>query len=440
MTATLTLSEDTLQRVAPDSDSLQAARGLLKKNSFLDPGISGDQTWLLGRCKGSGKQPYEVSVDLGDPSSPTCRCNCPSRKFPCKHGLGLMLPYLQSPDKFAAREPSPELLAKREKKAVRDQKKAEGGEAVPRKVNKAALAKKAVAQRDGLDLLEKLVLDLVSGGQWFECTRLDKLERQAKQLNDAYLPGATYVLNRNVFAGRKDVHPALMLKTLLSLAHHTEAAIRHEVVGDVAKLGPDVKEVVPTLIEAAGDADVEVAVAAVVALSGFPPDKREAAIPALMERAAHPKANEDVVSGIIDILPEHVNRFGDKILGLLRQMLKGKNDYVRGNAVDALAKIGPPARKLLPEILEQVNAGSGGLTCDEVFVKLEPEGTTSIPALIALLSQKKSLIRVYAMEGLTGYGPKAQAAEPLVTKLLKDRDWWVKYKAQTALAAIKGES
>src|SRR5690242_12944745 len=112
MTTTLLLTEDTIHRVAPDSEAVTAARGLVKKNSFLDPGISADQTWLLARCKGSGKQPYEVSVDLAEPSSPTCRCNCPSRKFSCKHGLGLMLLYLQSPDHFKPQEPSAELLAK----------------------------------------------------------------------------------------------------------------------------------------------------------------------------------------------------------------------------------------------------------------------------------------------------------------------------------------
>jgi hypothetical protein len=204
MTTTLLLTEDTIQRVAPDSEAITAARGLVKKNSFLDPGISADQTWLLARCKGSGKQPYDVSVDLADPSSPSCRCNCPSRKFPCKHGLGLMLLYVQSPDRFSTQEPPPELLAKRDKKASRDQKKTEGGEAAPRKVNKAALAKKASAQRDGLDLLEKLVLDLVSAGQWFEATRLEKLQRQAKQLGDAYLPGAMFVLNRLALVGQED--------------------------------------------------------------------------------------------------------------------------------------------------------------------------------------------------------------------------------------------
>ncbi len=199
-----TMTEDTVQRFAPDTDSFKAARGLVHSKSFLKPGVSADGTWLLGQCKGSGKSPYEVSVDLAEPDNPTFRCNCPSRKFPCKHGLGLLLLYSQAPDQFARREVPEDLFAKREKKAARAQKKQEGGEAAPRKVNVAALAKKASAQRDGLDLLEKLVLDLVAGGQWFEKTRLDKLERQAKQLSDAYLPAAMYVLRRLVLVGRDE--------------------------------------------------------------------------------------------------------------------------------------------------------------------------------------------------------------------------------------------
>src|SRR5205807_52374 len=127
-----------------------------------------------------------------------------SRKFPCKHGLGLLLLYAQSPEQFSAQEPSADLLAKREKKAARAEKKAEAGPPAPRKVNKAALTKKVAAQRDGLDLLEKLVVDLVDAGQWFEASRLDKAERQAKQLNDAYLPGAMHVLRRLALVGRAE--------------------------------------------------------------------------------------------------------------------------------------------------------------------------------------------------------------------------------------------
>jgi hypothetical protein len=204
MPATLSLNEDAVHRLAPDTDSLTAARGLVRKKSFGALGVSADGTWLLGQCKGSGKLPYEVSIDLADPAAPTFRCNCPSRKFPCKHGLGLMLEYVENAAKFAEKEPPAELQAKREKKAVRDQKKAEGGPPAPRKVNAAALSKKAAAQRDGLDVLERLLVDLAAGGQWFEATRLAKLDRQAKQLADAYLPGAMVVLRRLINTGRAE--------------------------------------------------------------------------------------------------------------------------------------------------------------------------------------------------------------------------------------------
>jgi len=203
MTATLSITEDAVGRLAPDDDALRSARDLIRKKSFVNPGISSDATWLLGQCKGSGKLPYEVSVDLQDTSQPTFRCNCPSRKFPCKHGLGLLLFYTQQKGQFKTREPSDDLLAKREKKAARAEKKVEEA-AKPKKVNTAALQKKIVAQRDGLDLLEKLVVDLVAGGAWSDKARLDKLDRQSKQLGDAYLNAAMYTVNALVLVGREE--------------------------------------------------------------------------------------------------------------------------------------------------------------------------------------------------------------------------------------------
>jgi hypothetical protein len=43
----------------------------------------------------------------------------------------------------------------------------------------------------------------VSGGQWFEKSRLERLERQAKQMSDAYLPGALVMLRGLVLLGRR---------------------------------------------------------------------------------------------------------------------------------------------------------------------------------------------------------------------------------------------
>jgi hypothetical protein len=197
-----TLTPEVIEQVAPDSAALQAGRSLKSKMTQL--GVSADGTWLLGACQGSAKEPYQVSVDLANESAPLGRCNCPSRKFPCKHALGLMFAYLDKPDKFATREPPAELLAKREKQAVRAEKAKDrdGAPAGPRKVNLAAQAKKAKAQREGLDLLEKLLTDLVSGGQWFEKSRLSRLENQSKQMSDHYLPGAMVGLRRLALAGR----------------------------------------------------------------------------------------------------------------------------------------------------------------------------------------------------------------------------------------------
>src|SRR5262249_9134032 len=158
MPATVTLTEETILRVAPDDKAAQAGRDLVRKNSFLKLGISSDGTWLLAQCKGSGASPYEVSVDLADETTPIGRCTCPSRKFPCKHALGLMFAYLQAPETFAEREPAVDLTAKRDKQVQRAQKKTDTP-AAPRKVNQAALTKKIAAQRDGLDLLEKLLVD-----------------------------------------------------------------------------------------------------------------------------------------------------------------------------------------------------------------------------------------------------------------------------------------
>lgn len=199
------MTEELASRCAPDDQVLNDARGLIRKNRYSNLGVSADETWLLGECQGSARVPYKVSVDLVNPQQPVGRCNCGSRKFPCKHAVGLMLLRAQLPGKFAQREPDQELLAKREKAANRVAKQ----EAKPKKVNTTALAKKVRAQRDGLDLLEKLLIDLVASGQWFERSRLNRLNRQSKQLTDSFLRGAAYSINRLVLLADQDylLHP-----------------------------------------------------------------------------------------------------------------------------------------------------------------------------------------------------------------------------------------
>lgn len=72
--------------LAPDASSAQAARRLANPRPWSDLGCTQSLVW--GKCNGSAKSPYQVVVDLAGPSA---RCTCPSRKFPCKHGLALLL-------------------------------------------------------------------------------------------------------------------------------------------------------------------------------------------------------------------------------------------------------------------------------------------------------------------------------------------------------------
>jgi SWIM zinc finger len=81
-------SAEQVLALAPDASSQKAARGLATTKPWQATGRSADGQTLWGLCAGSGKQPYQAGVDL---SAPAYRCSCPSRKFPCKHALGLML-------------------------------------------------------------------------------------------------------------------------------------------------------------------------------------------------------------------------------------------------------------------------------------------------------------------------------------------------------------
>jgi hypothetical protein len=79
-------SADSVLALAPDDSSRRAAATLARPSPWDGAGASADLVW--GLCAGSGKNPYQVIVDLADPAF---KCSCPSRKFPCKHALALLM-------------------------------------------------------------------------------------------------------------------------------------------------------------------------------------------------------------------------------------------------------------------------------------------------------------------------------------------------------------
>src|SRR3712207_2930465 len=132
---------------------------------------SAEAVW--GECQGSAL--YQVRVDLRDMG---VRCSCPSRKFPCKHGLGLMLLAAASPAVVPQADPPDwvgDWLARRESDKARREEKVKATEAtdVPEDPNQTrrrqAQADKTAARRvglvaKGLDALELWLSDLIRNG------------------------------------------------------------------------------------------------------------------------------------------------------------------------------------------------------------------------------------------------------------------------------------
>lgn len=78
------LDEEEIFALCPDQRSISAAKKTARTRHWSGKGRAGELAW--GTCAGS--QRYRVAVDLGRGLT---RCECQSRKRPCKHAVALML-------------------------------------------------------------------------------------------------------------------------------------------------------------------------------------------------------------------------------------------------------------------------------------------------------------------------------------------------------------
>src|SRR5688500_17228008 len=95
-----TWTTEQILALAPDASSASSGRGLAVSRNWASLGRNERAAW--GGCKGSGSSPYQTRIEL---SEPAFKCTCPSRKFPCKHGLGLFLLLASQPSEFTQSEP-----------------------------------------------------------------------------------------------------------------------------------------------------------------------------------------------------------------------------------------------------------------------------------------------------------------------------------------------
>lgn len=182
------ITEEFVRTNAPNSAALNNARKISNSGGFKKLCRSADETLIFGECYGSGSKPYSASVDFsGDP--PVFRCSCPSRQIPCKHCLAIMFDWL-SEKSFAVEEIPDDVKRKREKIAKKAEKDPDdAANSAPKKQNKSAAAKKLKKQREGLELAEGFVKDILNRGVCSVTNAVCEQYRSlAKQLGDYYLP------------------------------------------------------------------------------------------------------------------------------------------------------------------------------------------------------------------------------------------------------------
>ena len=195
MPLNVTISEDMIRGLAPNDATWQKATEIADSDRLQNPGVSADGSWLLADAKGSAKHPYIVSADFADVNQPVLRSTSPDRSPPDKYSLALLLAYARKPESFGVREPSDELILKREKKVAADERK-KFGPAAPKRSSLAKTDKKTAAAHDAIEQLDRLLFELVAAGDWYSEPHHEKMERVGKALADAGLPAASFTVRK----------------------------------------------------------------------------------------------------------------------------------------------------------------------------------------------------------------------------------------------------
>ncbi|WP_069886556.1 SWIM zinc finger family protein [Streptomyces luteocolor] len=184
---------DQVLALAPDAPSRKAGSKLGVAGPWSEAGSSGEGT-VWGLCKGSGSKPYQTVVDIADTAGPAYKCSCPSRKFPCKHALGLLLVWAAADGTVPDGEPpawAEEWLTSRRKKAEdkRSSAAAPAARADPEAARRRA-EKRAERITAGATELEQRLSDLLRGGTAAaEQAGYGLWEETAARMVDAQAPG-----------------------------------------------------------------------------------------------------------------------------------------------------------------------------------------------------------------------------------------------------------
>jgi hypothetical protein len=191
----VTLTTEQILALAPDAGAAKNGQSLAAARHWVTLGGDGLAVW--GECQGSGAKPYQTQIDLTELSF---RCSCPSRKFPCKHGLGLLLLRAAQPAIFKQKSQPVWVSEWLDARTKRAEQRADRAAKQSEEIADPAAQARHADQREkkvaaGLNELELWLRDQARGGLINAKSELHSIiEQPARRMTDAQAPGVARLL------------------------------------------------------------------------------------------------------------------------------------------------------------------------------------------------------------------------------------------------------
>ena len=97
------ITEDLVFSLSPDAGTYERGQSLGVPQRWAE--ISRNDRAIWAGVRVGNEVVFRTAVDLAQPPI-AFRCDCPVRKKPCKHGIGLLLLFLRQPEVFGVAEPA----------------------------------------------------------------------------------------------------------------------------------------------------------------------------------------------------------------------------------------------------------------------------------------------------------------------------------------------
>ncbi|MBA3856746.1 MAG: hypothetical protein C0507_07540 [Cyanobacteria bacterium PR.3.49] len=184
----ISLTSEQVLALAPDASSVKSGKDLASVRKWGNLGCNEDSAW--GECQGSGALPYQVRIDLAELAF---KCTCPSRKFPCKHSIALLLMLVEQNSAFGQNSPPAWVIEWLEGRRNRAEKKAKR-EDEDKPVDAVAQAKRQEQRKNkvasGVAELDRWLQDILRQGlAGLKAKPFSFWESMAARLVDCQAPG-----------------------------------------------------------------------------------------------------------------------------------------------------------------------------------------------------------------------------------------------------------